>query len=224
MDLLSYELGKKASGGGGSGSLQPVWYGADLAGDETSGYFSLSVNFRTKFDSTYPQQIRTLKKGLVVAFVRSDYTISENVTVLGESDYITAGDGTKQKIIVGWCDDFTQNITLTQQIGGRMALYGLRMQYCEVPTSSDIIINTTTTSSSITANSTSDLCVYFATTIYSNAYSGIDNLDDFYNPGSIFGGERLVYFTTYKAGEVTIPTDSRGTALIGVKIKGSSTR
>lgn len=224
MDLLSYELGKKASSGGGGGSSLPIWYGADLIGEEVSPRTSMTVNIAYKLAATYPQQVKTLEKGLVVAFVRSNYTISNNVTVLAESNYTTASDGTNQKIVVGWCNDFSQDITLTQESAGRMALYGLRMQYCEVPTSQDILINTTTNQSFVNVNSTSNLCVYFATTIYSNAYSGINNMDDFYNPGSIYAGERIVYFTTHKAGTIQMPTSENGTALIGIELKGSSTR
>lgn len=223
MDLLSYELGKKAGGGGGGGSSsKPVWYDSKPIDWETENT-SATINIANLIASYKPTEVRANQKGFVIIFVRSNYTVSDNITVIAETEFATDGS-TNQKLILGWCDDFSENITVTQEEYARMGIYALRMQFCETPTANDIILNETTTLGSITTSSTSNMCIYFVTNIYFTSYSTISNLDDFYNNGNTMVAQRMNWFIRYQQGEVSIPLETSGSAIIGIEMKPSSIR
>jgi hypothetical protein len=58
---------------------------------------------------------------LIVAMVRSDFTLSDNMTLVAETDWFT-GSGTQQKTIVALADisDSTKSCKITQASSGRM--------------------------------------------------------------------------------------------------------
>lgn len=199
----------------------PIWNWNDVLGAD--GYSTtLTVNV-SNLMSGFPLNKITPKKGLVLMYTRSDYSVSNNVTVLAETDFLTATDGTRQKLIMGWCDDFSQDITLTQTNSARLAIGGLLLKHCEVPTSNDIILNTTSNNSNITVNPTDNMCVYFTTGAYS-AYNSSNDImtNQFYN-NSYASPTRTAFFITKTSGAKVIPFDGNGSAIIGIELHSEST-
>lgn len=111
-----------------------------------------------------PFKNQTLKKGLVFFWVRYNYTVSQNVEVLAETNWFTGG-GTNQKLVVGWCDDFSEPITVTQENVGRLCVgvIGIKKGKYKSTILNQIIDSTTT------INPSSLTCIYILSSIYSNA-------------------------------------------------------
>lgn len=113
--------------GGGTGELKklPVYFsGWDGVGNSGSTN-TVSLNYYPGNISRHAGSEAT--KIIVAWFVRSDYTISDNVTVIGETDWFTADNTVFQKTCVGYIDfDYnntsTITVTLTTSEPGRMEL------------------------------------------------------------------------------------------------------
>ena len=216
MDTISYLMGKNASGGSDSYKT-PIWFSNTLYGQDGSGT-SLTVNIDSKITNNYK---RPTEKGIVLMFVRNDYSVSNNVTVIGESDYVIATDNTPQKIIIGWCDDFTQDITLTQTSSARLGIWGIMLDHCIKPTANEIVYNETTRNSSVEVTTPQSICIYMSTNVYASSSTTtiVNDSEPFF---TYFLGDRNRFFVTYYSDTISIPVVTNGSALIGIKILPSN--
>ena len=113
------------SGGGKSipiiNSLTPLIY--EYSGVTTVTTNATEINNLVNSSSQSAHNPSIVMTGIVTAFVRSDYTLSDNLTLIAETGWSDFTDGvTKQKGIVCWCDNINENFTITQASSGRMGI------------------------------------------------------------------------------------------------------
>lgn len=104
---------------------------------------------------------------LVFWFVRSNYTISDNVTVIYESEPFAAPNGTPQYLCVGYMNYVNgETITLTQENSEKIGLGYLPLCNCGIPT----VVNSTYVSndsdSDIPINTDEYLNIYIISSTY----------------------------------------------------------
>lgn len=109
---------------------------------------------------------------LVFWFVRSNYTISDNVTVIYESEPFTSPDGLTQYLCVGYMNYVNgETITLTQETSDRIGLGYLPLCNCGIPT----VVNSTYISndseSDILINTDEHLNIYIVNSVYTISLS-----------------------------------------------------
>lgn len=164
----------------------------------------------------------TPKKGFVFGFARSNYTLSNNITVLAETNWFTSGTF-NQKMFVGWCNDFSQECRLTQEQSVRYELWGIVACGIETPTSANVILNTTTSSNVEIAyyrvNPTNKPCIYFVSSCYN--ITNPSNASQFdMNFGNIWLSDlgRLTLYVSYNNTPKDIFIPQTETGIIGIEI------
>lgn len=125
----SYDVTDKASvkveTSGGGGGPQPYLVEFRNIGEKITDTYTIPVsNF--SYGGTNPIKI------LVFAFVRSDYTLSDNLTLLYESDYVTDSTGMNQKLL---CLEMTRSKdgTISTVTSGRVHAVGAIIEYGGTP-------------------------------------------------------------------------------------------
>lgn len=126
-DILDV-LRTKAAGSGAS-VYHP--YICDVYRNETTGK-SVSMTL-----SNVNQYDVDADLALVYFWVRSNYTVSEDVTILAEKDCPTYNDGTNQKLVVGYTTSNMQMgntlFTVTQEAEARIGYGYIMLGNCEIP-------------------------------------------------------------------------------------------
>ena len=109
----------------GGGVPQPYLVEFRNIGEQTTDIYTIPVS-KFSYGGTNPIKI------LVFAFVRSDYTLSDNLTLLYESDYVTDSTGTNQKLL---CLEMTRSKdgTISTVTSGRVHAVGAIIEYGGTP-------------------------------------------------------------------------------------------
>jgi hypothetical protein len=109
---------------------------------------------------------------IFVGWVRSDYTLSSNITLLAETEYFTNG-ATNQKLVVGICDiTSTENYVITQTNHDRITAGYIRLSNCDTP---EVILNEIGTGTNITMNTDDNFNIY----LVSHILNASDTLENF---------------------------------------------
>lgn len=158
-------------------------------------------------------------KGLVFIFVRSNYTLSNNLTLIAETDWYTAS-GTTQKLIVCWCENLTGECSVTQANSGRCGMFTFAVKGGKQPTSTNVILNEARSSqqTTLTVHPTDKLCIYIVSGIYNvQQYAGIQ-LDTKFD--LIDGAERfIVYVSNDSIEKQVFLSNQAGTGIIGLEVE-----
>lgn len=148
--------------------------------------------------------------GIVFFFCRSDYTISNNLTLIAETEWFSI-DGINQKLVACWCNNLKENFTITQTTAGRLGVGIIPIENSDIPT---VILNETgALSQNYTVNTEEGLNIYLGANIYGGYCSNALSYSDF--SGSI-SGERLYGLVSYSAGTKELFGDGNGAGVIGL--------
>ena len=148
--------------------------------------------------------------GIVFFFCRNDYTISDNLTLLAETDWFT-NSGTNQKLVACWCNNLKESFTITQATAGRLGVGIIPLEHSNIPT---VILNDSGALPSSYSVTTEDgLNIYVSASIFGGYVSKELMYGDF---DSVMSGERLCGAVSYYTGTKTIPTDGSGAGVIGL--------
>ena len=189
--------------GGGTGELKklPVYFsGWDGIGSSNTAN-TVSLNYYP--GNIYRHAGSEVTKIIVAWFVRSDYTISDNVTVIGETDWFTV-DNVSQQIGVGYMDfDYnntsTITVTLTTSEPGRMELMVFPLVNAGVPivVNNDMGEGQNETKQSLDFTTDDNFNLYVFTQVYKATLSSTSTF-----PSMIF--TRLACFVFNESGEQNI--------------------
>lgn len=141
--LRNVEVITKVESGGGKSipiinSLTPIVY--DYSGVTAVTTNATELNNLKNSSSQSAHDPSIVMAGIVTAFVRSDYTLSDNLTLIAETGWSDFTDGvTKQKGIVCWCDNINENFTITQASSGRMGIGIVCFEFNPKPTITTIM-------------------------------------------------------------------------------------
>ena len=205
------EIANLPSGGESSDSIQhPVFTGVVPVYESSSTTSWTQSNYNLT-PSGYPKTDNCI----LIAFVRSDYTLSDNLTLLAETDWFTSGD-INQKTIVALADisQSTGVSEITQASSGRMEVMMCHFMDAGEPT---VILNENNASGKEFKTATDDyfnLYAFSKVTMSSSTYSSTDF--DYFKYGTRLG----FCWSDSASSSKTINIDFNNTAfgIIGIRI------
>lgn len=157
------------------------------------------------------------KKGLVIGWVRSNYTLSNNLELIAETEWYASTDA-NQKLFVCWCDDLTQEFSVTQENSGRITLGYIVIKEGAKPTTAILNVTTPTGTANYTVQPTNKLCIYIASCIFAYSDSFVD-LDQKFDT-IVRNGQRTMYFASTDNRQKEVPLASGAeSAIIGLEIE-----
>ena len=175
--------------------------------------------------------------GFVAIFTRSAYTLSDNLEIVAETDIMTKYDTPYHKLIVCWCDNIVEDITVTQETAGRIGVGFIGFANITSKPNIEIIRNEIDFSANDFKNSESfpiksGICLFFATAIYSTSILSFFINDDlerkmsYYNTSKRIAwrkSSRLSIWATYSTEDCNImfngtSNDTHDIGIIGIRI------
>lgn len=161
-------------------------------------------------------------KGIVFVLVRSNYTLSEGLELLAESDWFQDGS-TTQKLLACWCEDDSATISVASS--GRIEMQYIQVYNAKKPTATNILLNTIfyyDNQINATVTPTQNMCVYCASSVYGGSYgTTLDNIPPT-NSEILAHGERVWSFVSSDAQPKYLylqPTQNRPTVVIGIEVE-----
>lgn len=167
---------------GGSGNIQvlhpltPLVYSSDYNGVTSVTTNAVEILNKRQSVTETGDISSIIMPGIVCAFVRSDFTLSDNLTLIDENDWTVDPNDSSctQKILICWCDNVNQNFTISQASSGRMGIGFVSFIGGVKPT---IEIFKKESGYSVRENKTlpikSGLTIYFVTGIYTTTLSAL---------------------------------------------------
>ena len=167
---------------GGSGNIQvlhpltPLVYSSDYNGVTSVTTNAVEILNKRQSVTETGDVSSIIMPGIVCAFVRSDFTLSDNLTLIDENDWTVDPNDSSctQKILICWCDNVNQNFTISQASSGRMGIGFVSFIGGVKPT---IEIFKKESGYSVRENKTlpikSGLTIYFVTGIYTTTLSAL---------------------------------------------------
>lgn len=228
--------------GGGSGEFVPIIhpFAPSIPSDDFSNVTSVTTNAKELvkkgqggFEDT-GDLTSLVVPGFVAIFTRSAYTLSDNLEIVAETDIMTKYDTPYHKLIVCWCDNIAEDITVSQETAGRIGVGFI--SFANITSKPNVEIIKNEYDYSVNENKKlsikAGICIYFMTAIYGTSLlafypnDSINRRASYYNTSKRIAwakSSRLMISVTYADEDCdTIldgtSSDSSDIGIIGIKI------